>query len=136
VPDVTPTEIDAFLAALPADQRVALEQLRNAIRLIVPEATEFISYGVPTFRYHGALVAFGAAQQHCSLYVMRPALVASLSGEISPPFRASGGTIQFPADAPLPAGLLERVVRARMAENEAAARARSRSSPRTARPAR
>ena len=111
--------VDEFLGALEPDARAALEQLRGLIRATAPEATETISYDVPTFHHHGALVAYGVAKQHCSFYVMRPPLVATLRDEIAP-HRASGGTIHFTAEHPLPAALVERVVRARMAENEAA----------------
>jgi uncharacterized protein YdhG (YjbR/CyaY superfamily) len=92
-----PTEIDAFLNALPADQRAALQGLRAAIRALVPDATEAISYGVPTFFHEGALLAYGAAKAHCSLYVMRPRLLAALKDEIAP-HRASGG--HDPVSAP------------------------------------
>jgi uncharacterized protein YdhG (YjbR/CyaY superfamily) len=126
----SPPEIEAFLDGLPPEQRAALQRLRLAIRALIPEATEAISYGVPTFFHHGALLAYGAAKAHCSLYVMRPRLVASLKDEVAP-HRASGGTIQFAADQPISADLLARIVRARVEENEAAAAQRRTRRPRT-----
>src|SRR3974377_1296110 len=60
---------DAYLAALSAPQRAALEKLRKALRSAAPKAEECISYGVPAFRLHGKfLVALGAAANHCSFY--------------------------------------------------------------------
>ncbi|MGE3858237.1 MAG: iron chaperone [Dehalococcoidia bacterium] len=125
-----PAAIDAFLAGLPPAQRDALQRLREAVQALVPDATEALSYGVPTFFRDGPLLAYGAAKSHCSLYVMRPHLVAALKGEIAP-HRASGGTIQFDPDTPIAAPLLERIVRARLEENEAAATQRRTRRPRT-----
>lgn len=112
-------EVDAFLAALPAEQRDALQLLREAIHALVPGATEAISYGVPTILHHGPLLGFGTTKTQCSLYVMRPPLVASLRASLKP-HQASGATIHFAADDPLPPEILERIVRARAFENEAA----------------
>ena len=111
-------EVDAFLAALPEAQRVALQHLREAIHALVPDATEAISYGVPTILRHGPLLGFGTTKTQCSLYVMRPPLVASLRAAIAPR-QASGGTIHFAPDDPLPPAIIERIVKARVIENEA-----------------
>ncbi len=109
-----------MLAALPEAQRAALQNLRDMLHQLVPDATEAISFGVPTLIHHGPLVGFGAAKTECSLHVMRPALVASLRAAIAPR-RASGGTIYFAADKPLPLEVIEQIVRTRVHENEVAA---------------
>src|SRR4051812_45356397 len=60
---------DNYLAALPPDQRSALEKLRKAIHAAAPELEECIGYGVPAFRLNGRfLVAMAAASRHCSFY--------------------------------------------------------------------
>lgn len=115
----TSPEVDAVLAALPEAQRAALQDLRDAIHRLVPDATEAMSYGVATVIHYGPLLGIGATKTQCSLYVMRPSLVASLRAAIAPR-RTSGGTINFDPDDPLPAEILERIVRTRMHENEAA----------------
>lgn len=115
----TSAEVDAVLAALPDAQRAALEDLRDVLHRLVPDATEAISFGVPTLVYRGPLVGFGATKSECSLHVMRPELVASLRAVIAPR-RASGGTIHFAPDAPLPLAVIEQIVRARVHENEVA----------------
>jgi uncharacterized protein YdhG (YjbR/CyaY superfamily) len=113
-------EVDAFLAGLPEAPRVALQALRESIQRLIPEATEAISYGVPTFIHHGPLVGFGTTKAQCSLYVMRPPLVAALRASLKP-HQASGGTIHFAPEEPLPPAIIERLVRTRVHENEAAA---------------
>lgn len=117
--DTRSVEVDAFLAALPETQRIALQDLRDTIHRLVPEATEAISYGVPTLIHYGPLLGLGVTKAKCSLYVMRPPLVASLRAAIAPR-QASGGTIHFAPDDPLPPEIIERIVKARAFENEAA----------------
>lgn len=67
--------VDDYLAALPHDQRRALEDLRALIRQCDPDANEVVSFRIPAFRHHGMLVGFGAAKGHCSSYVMSSGLL-------------------------------------------------------------
>jgi uncharacterized protein YdhG (YjbR/CyaY superfamily) len=109
-------EIDAHVATLPEDVRLALDALRQTIRSAAPEAVEAFSYGAPAFKYRGRpLVSYNAAKHHCSLYVMSPAVVVSHRDELGA-FDTSKGTIRFTPDAPLPKALVTKLVRARMAE--------------------
>ena len=114
------TDVDAFLARLPDDARATLEILRKTIRAVVPEATETISYGVPAFKLTKTLVSYGAARNHCSLYVMSPAVMEA-HADLLQGYDTSKGTIRFPVDRPLPAELVRRLVEARIAETEAQA---------------
>jgi len=107
--------IDEYLAPLSGEKRAALEKLRKAIRSAAPKAVECISYQIPAFRLDGRmLVAFGAAAKHCAFY---PGAfpVESLKADLKA-YDTSKGTIRFPPDSPLPAALVKRLVRARIAE--------------------
>ena len=109
--------IDAYLAALGADKRAALEKLRKCIRAAAPKAEECISYQVPAFRLGGRmLVAFGAAANHCSFYPGAFPIDACV--EELKAYDTSKGTIRFQPDRPLPAALVRKLVKARIAENE------------------
>ena len=113
-------EIDAFLATLPDDKKAALEALRGTIAAAAPEAVEAISYGVPAFKYKGRpLVSFGAAKDHCAFYVQSPAVMDAHGDELAS-YDTAKGTIRFEADKPPPAALVVKLVRARMAETDAA----------------
>jgi uncharacterized protein YdhG (YjbR/CyaY superfamily) len=107
--------IDQFLSRLDDDKRAALEKLRRAIRAVVPQAEECINYGVPAFRLGGKmLVAFGAGARHCAFYPGAFPVAthqAALKG-----YDTSKGTIRFPADRPLPATLVRKLVKARLAQ--------------------
>lgn len=112
------TDVDAVLAVLPKATREALEALRETIRAAAPAAVESINYGVPAFKYRGRpFVSFGAGKAHCSFYVQSPAVMDAHADDLDG-YDTSKGTIRFRADAPLPAALVTKLVRARMAEIE------------------
>ncbi len=115
--------VEAYLAQVPEPARTTLEKLRATIRAAAPkEATEAISYGMPSFQYKGGLVAYAAFKQHCSFFPMGSAAIEEFAEELKG-FRVSKGTIQFPLDKPLPAGLVKKMVKACVTRNEAKARA-------------
>ncbi len=106
--------IDAYLAAVPPDQRAALERLRRQIRAAAPGAEEGISYGLPTFRLNGALVHFGAARNHCAFY---PHSVIEPFADRLKAYDTSKGTIRFQPDNPLPEALVREIVEYRVVQN-------------------
>jgi uncharacterized protein YdhG (YjbR/CyaY superfamily) len=111
-----PTTIDEYLAGVPDDRRAALEALRATIRAAAPKAEECISYQIPTFRLNGMLVAFGATAKHCAFYLLSGATVADFAEALAG-YDTSKGTIRFQPDKPLPAALVRKLVKARIAEN-------------------
>ena len=116
--NAVPTNIDEYLADVPESARTTLNKIRATIRSAVPsEATETISYRIPTFKYKGGLVAFAAFSKHCSLFPMSYAVIREFNQELKD-YHTSKGTIQFPVDKPLPAVLVKKMVKARVAENE------------------
>ena len=108
--------IDEYLAGLSDDQRAALEKLRKTIRAAAPKAEECISYQLPAFRLNGVLVAFGATGNHCAFYPLSSSTVATHKDELKD-YDTSKGTIRFQPDHPLPAALVRKLVKARIAEN-------------------
>jgi uncharacterized protein YdhG (YjbR/CyaY superfamily) len=109
---------DEYLAAVPEPARSTLKKIRAAIRSVVPaEATEAISYGMPSFKYKGALVWFAAFSNHCSFFPGSGRVTAQFQDELKK-FQTSKGTIRFPVDKPLSAALVKKIVKARIAENE------------------
>ena len=104
-----------WLARLAPKQRSALEKLRAHIHAAAPGAEETISYGMPTFVLHGHLVAFGAFKKHLSFFPMSSTLIAQLPE--AAPFATSTGTMQFQPDKPIPAALIRKIVKARIAQN-------------------
>jgi len=109
--------IDAYLAKLNPEKRKALQHLRKTIHAIVPRAKECISYGLPAFRLDGRmLVWFGASTNHVSFY---PGGVVQTLGDELKKYDTSKGTIRFKPDRPLPATLVRKLVKARLAANAA-----------------
>jgi uncharacterized protein YdhG (YjbR/CyaY superfamily) len=108
--------IDAYLASLGPDQRAALERLRRSIRTAAPGAEEGFSYGVPAFRFRGKPIAgFAAARGHCAYFPMSGKVVAAHARDLAR-YDTSKGTIRFPPGSVLPAALVRKLVKARVAE--------------------
>jgi uncharacterized protein YdhG (YjbR/CyaY superfamily) len=113
-----PKNTDEYLAAVPEPARTTLKKIRAAIQSVVPlEATEAISYGMPAFKYKGALVWFAAFSDHCSFFPGSGSTIAKFQDELKD-YKTSKGTLQFPVDKPLPAALVKKMVKARIAEND------------------
>jgi uncharacterized protein YdhG (YjbR/CyaY superfamily) len=112
-----PGTVDEYLAKVPEPARTTLNKVRAVIRSVAPpEATEGISYGIPTFKYKGMLASFAAFSDHCSLFPGAGPTI-EFKNELKN-FQASKGTIRFAPDKPLSAALLKKLVKARIAENE------------------
>src|SRR5882724_11905082 len=101
-----PKTIDAYLKALPADRREALEKLRKTIRAIVPSASECISYSMPAFRVAGRVVAgFLATRTGCSFYPFSGRTLATLATDIAG-YDQTKGALHFKPERPLPKALV------------------------------
>ncbi|MDZ7345009.1 MAG: DUF1801 domain-containing protein [candidate division KSB1 bacterium] len=114
-------DVDAYLAAAPQEQRTVLENLRKAIKAAAPKAEEVISYQIPTYKYHGPLVHFVARASYCSFIAVNKTVLEKFKDELAG-FDTSGTTIHFTVEKPLPAALVKKIVKARVAENEAQAK--------------
>lgn len=116
--------IDAYIATFPPDIQALLETVRATIRAAAPDATEKISYQMPTFAQHGNLVHFAALKRHIGFYPTASGIEA-FQQELSV-YAGSKGAVRFPLHEPLPLDLISRIVRFRVAENLAAAEAKAR----------
>ena len=112
-----PKSIDEYLAGVPEPSRSTLQKVRATIRSAAPPgATETISYSMPAFKYNKVLVWFAAFSNHCSLFPTS-SVIEALKNELKA-FHTSKGTIQFPTDQPLPAALVNKIVKLRVAQIE------------------
>jgi uncharacterized protein YdhG (YjbR/CyaY superfamily) len=107
--------VDEYIAGFPPETRKALEEVRDLVRASAPEATETISYGVPTFVLNGYLVHFGGYRRHIGFYPTSSGIEA-FKAELEP-YKSSRGAVQFPLDRPMPADLIRRMVEFRVREN-------------------
>lgn len=108
-------DIDKYLNVFPKDTQVVLQKIRNSIRKAAPNATETISYGIPTFKLNGKnLVHFAAFKNHYSFFPTSSG-VEAFKNELKE-YKISKGTIQFPIDKPLPFDLLTKIVEFRRNE--------------------
>ena len=113
-----PKSIDDYFSRLTAEQRAALQKLRRAIKAAAPKAEECISYQIPAFRLDGkVLVWFHAASNHLSFFP-GAAPIKEHAGELED-YETRKGTVHFSASKPLPATLVRKLVKSRIAENSA-----------------
>ena len=111
--------VEEYLAAVPEPARATLNKIRAIIRSVAPaEATEGISYGMPAFKYKGPLFGYAAFADHCSLFPMSGELIAEFADDLKK-FETSKGAIRFPIGKPPSAALIKKLVKARIAQNEA-----------------
>ncbi len=80
----------------------------------VPEATETIAYGIPTFRLHGNQLQFGAYEKHIGFYPT-PSVIYAFAADLQP-YGSAKGSVRFLLNRPIPYELIERMVRHRLEE--------------------
>jgi uncharacterized protein YdhG (YjbR/CyaY superfamily) len=114
------TTIDEYIATFPTDVQAKLQDMRVTIKAAAPDATEKISYQLPTFALNGNLVHFGAFKAHIGFYPA-PTGLAEFAEALAP-YKTTKGAVQFPFDQPLPHDLITRIVHYRVTENLAKAR--------------
>jgi uncharacterized protein YdhG (YjbR/CyaY superfamily) len=115
-PRSSATTIDEYIAEFPPGTQRVLQEMRELIRAHAPEATETISYAMPTFdlnRRH--LVHFAGYERHIGFYPI-PSGMEAFKEELSR-YKTGKGSVQFPLDQPLPRELIRRIVEFRVAEN-------------------
>ncbi len=111
------TEVDAYLAALPLDQREALTKLRARLKALLPDHLEVMSYAMPGLRQPGPkgkmVIGYAAFAKHLGLYPHSGTVIPLID---CTPFKTSKSGVLFTPDQPLPDALLEMIIRARQAE--------------------
>ena len=108
--------IDEYLANVHGEQRAALDELRKTIRSIVPKAEECISYGLPAFRLDGSVIGgFAATSKGCSFYPFSGSTLTTLAADIED-YSRTKSAVHFSKDQPLPARLVRKLLRTRIAE--------------------
>ena len=111
-------DVNDYLSRVPTIQREALERLRSTIKSIVPDATEVISYDIPTFKLNGRmLVSYAAFKHHCSFFPGAGPIEKHANDLKS--FQTSKGTVQFTPDYPLSTALVKKLVKTRIRLNKA-----------------
>ena len=112
---IAPKSIEQYIGSCPPAVQTILERIRFTIRNAAPDAQETISYKIPTFTLHGALVYFAAFSKHIGFYppvrgdARLEKAVARYAGE--------KGNLRFPLDKPMPYGLIKRIVKLRVKQN-------------------
>ena len=113
---VASKNIDKYFSGFPEDVIIKLQQLRQTIRKAAPGAEEMISYGMPAYKYHGALVYFAAYKNHIGFYPGAGGVLEFYKKLSS--FNSAKGSVQFPHDRPIPYDVISKIVKFRVKQNE------------------
>jgi len=106
-----------YLNMLPDNLYMPLENIRQIIKSLVPDAEETIRYMIPVYKHKGLLVGYGASKNKCSFFVMSQDVLKEFEEEVKD-FETTNVSIRFTLDKPIPNELITRIVMARVAENE------------------
>ena len=117
-----PNTIDEYIATYPPHVQEILQKVRETVKTAAPQATEAISYGMPTFKLKGNLVHFGAFKEHLGFYPV-PSGLEQFKEELAQ-YKGGKGSVQFPFDQPMPYALITKIVEFRVTENLAKAAAK------------
>ncbi len=117
-----PKTIDEYIAGFPPEVQEILEKIRTTIREAAPDAQEAIKYRMPTFTLNGNLVHFAAFKNHIGFYPV-PTGIEKFKKELSV-YEVGRGSVQFPLDKPIPYSLIGKIVKFRVKENLAGAKAK------------
>lgn len=109
------TTVDEYLSRQPKEVRAAFERIRRTVKTVAPDATERISYGMPTFFVEKALLGYAAHAEHCSIFPWSGLTLKGFREELKD-FSTAAGTVRFTPDHQIPAALLKRIVTARLHE--------------------
>ena len=122
-----PADVDRYIASFPPDVQAILQRIRKIVRGAAPDAEETISYRMPAFRLNGILLYFAAFKQHIGVY---PPIRgdARLEGALAR-YAGEKGNLRFPLDRQIPYGLIERIARHRVRQDQAKAASKARRRP-------
>lgn len=107
--------IDDYLKNVDEPHKSELQKLRLKIKGLIPDATETISYGMPTLKLNNkVLIHFASFKDHMSIFP-NPGPIESLAEELKN-YKTSKGTIQFTVDNPMSDQMLETIIKLRLKE--------------------
>lgn len=116
--DQKPGSVDEYIAAFPKEIQQVLQEIRATIQSAAPDATETISYGMPTFNRNGTyLIYFAGWKKHIALYPVTGRVAAQFGQELAG-YKGTKGSVHFPLGKPMPLDLIKRIVELRTEEND------------------
>lgn len=116
--EISFTTIDEYIAQFAPEIRERLQLMRQTIKQAAPEATEKISWAMPTFYLNGNLVHFAAFKKHIGFYPGADGIELFRNRFEVEGYTFSKGAVQFPLTKPLPVDLISEIVRFRVSQNE------------------
>jgi len=104
-----PKTIDEYIAAQPEEIRPFLNQVRDTLRAVLPDAEEIISWRMPTYRKKRIIIHFAGFKNHIGIYPGDDA-IAHFADKLTE-YKTRKGTLQLPYDKPLPLDLIAEIAK-------------------------
>lgn len=99
--------VDEYIQTFPPNVQKILEELRQSMQKLLPEAVQTISYQIPTFKLGKTyLIYFAAFKHHIGVFPPPPKVFTE---EVAP-YAGPKGNLRFPLD------LIKRIVEYRVEE--------------------
>lgn len=110
-----------YFAGFEGLQLQKLEELRAFLSGLLPDASEAISYQIPTYKLNGKnIVHFAAYAKHIGFYP--GSKVIAENTHLLDGYKFAKGSVQFPIEKPLPRELIRTLVSARLRDFQATGR--------------
>jgi uncharacterized protein YdhG (YjbR/CyaY superfamily) len=115
-PQTAPPEaVEAYIAGVPEPVQTTLRGLREIIRSAVPAgSSEVISYGIPAFAFPKPFFGYAAFKNHIAVLPFSGSFFDAFAEELEP-YSRTKSSLHLPFDKPLPAALIRKLARARVA---------------------
>lgn len=108
--------VDDYISKHPEEVQGLLREIRETIRSAAPNATEKMSWQMPTFWQGENLIHFAAFKKHISIFPGGEATAVFAQRLVG--YKTSKGTIQFPLNKPIDFDLIADITRWRVAQVE------------------
>jgi len=114
-----PKDVDSYIANSDREARPKLKEIRKIIKSTIPKVEEGISWGVPFYRYHGALAGFATYKNHVSFGSGAVVLQSKDRKMLEEKGYITGGkTIQIKFDQKVPTTAIKQIIKAQAKMNE------------------
>ena len=116
-----PQDVDAYIAAAPAESRPILEELRKIVLSTLPKVEEKIAWGVPIYRYHGEIGGYAAYKKHVSVGLGADAMDGGDRDALQAKgYKVLKDTFQITFNQKVPTTVIRKMLKAKAKSNEAA----------------
>ena len=112
-----PKDVDTYIANSAREALPILKEILEIIKSTIPKVEEGISWGVPFYKYHGALAGFATYKNHVSFGLATGVIESKDRVMLEKKGYITGTkTIQIKFDQKVPTAAIKQILKAKMNE--------------------